>query len=57
MRIKTHQKMPGIIDVFAAGDIKIDIPEIPLRLAPFKALKNFFKSRLLLIKFGMLASL
>ena len=34
--LSAAQKMPGIIDVFAAGDIKIDMPEIPLRLAPFK---------------------
>ena len=47
-RIKTidlsaAQKMPGIIDVFAAGDIKIDIPEIPLRLAPFKGFEKFLQ--------------
>ena len=47
-RIKTidlsaAQKMPGIIDVFAASDIKIDMPEIPLRLAPFKGFEKFLQ--------------
>ena len=41
--LSAAQKMPGIIDVFAAGDIKIDIPEIPLRLAPFKGFEKFLQ--------------
>ena len=41
--LSAAQKMPGIIDVFAAGDIKIDMPEIPLRLAPFKGFEKFLQ--------------
>ena len=41
--LSVAKKMPGIIDVFAAGDIEIDMPEIPLRLAPFKGFEKFLQ--------------
>ncbi|NKB21459.1 MAG: molybdopterin-dependent oxidoreductase [Alphaproteobacteria bacterium] len=40
------REMPGVIDVFAATDIDMALPDIPLRLAPFKGFERFLQNPL-----------
>ena len=35
--------VPGVIDAFCAADIDMDLPEIPLRLAPFDGFERFLQ--------------
>jgi len=35
--------VPGVTDVFAANDIDMNLPEIPLRLAPFDGFERFLQ--------------
>lgn len=35
--------LPGVTDVFAASDIDMEMPEIPLRLAPFEGFERFLQ--------------
>ena len=41
--VAAAKEMPGVIDVFAAADIDIALPDIPLRLAPFKGFERFLQ--------------
>ena len=35
--------VPGVIDAFCAADIDMDLPVIPLRLAPFDGFERFLQ--------------
>lgn len=41
--LSAAREMPGVIDVFAAADIDMALPDIPLRLAPFKGFERFLQ--------------
>ena len=41
--LSAAREMPGVIDAFAAGDIEMALPDIPLRLAPFKGFERFLQ--------------
>ena len=35
--------MPGVVDAFGAADITMELPLIPLRLAPFRGFERFLQ--------------
>ncbi|MBK20025.1 MAG: carbon monoxide dehydrogenase [Rhodospirillaceae bacterium] len=41
--VEAAKEMPGVIDAFSATDIEMALPEIPLRLAPFKGFERFLQ--------------
>ena len=44
--MKSARSMEGVIDVFCANDLEDELPEIPLRLAPFTDFQRFLQKPL-----------
>ena len=42
--MKFARAMEGVIDVFCANDLEDELPEIPLRLAPFTDFQRFLQT-------------
>jgi aerobic carbon-monoxide dehydrogenase large subunit len=43
INLSAAREMTGVIDAFAAADIEMALPDIPLRLAPFKGFERFLQ--------------
>ena len=41
--LSAARALPGVTDAFSAADIDMDLPEIPLRLAPFQGFERFLQ--------------
>jgi len=50
------REMPGVLDAFAAADIEMELPDIPLRLAPFKGFERFLQKSLAVDRCAMSGS-
>ena len=48
--LESARAMPGVVDVFCASNIDFPLPDIPLRLAPFKGFERFLQKPLAIDK-------